>query len=114
MTCGCYFQQVLPQFLVRVLLVTCLGMPCNSINTHFILASCFYWHLPYTPSAFTHTVQAMFLMAWRLTKLAEAGSMSHEQASLVKAWNTLRGREVRGGPGCRAAACMFQILQRAC
>jgi hypothetical protein len=36
----------------------------------------------------------MFLMAWRLTKLAEAGSMSHEQASLVKAWNTLRGREV--------------------
>jgi acyl-CoA oxidase len=37
----------------------------------------------------------MFLMAWRLTKLAESGTMSHEQASLVKAWNTLRGREVR-------------------
>ena len=37
----------------------------------------------------------MILMAWRLTKLAEAGAMSHEQASLVKAWNTLRGREVR-------------------
>lgn len=38
--------------------------------------------------------QAMFLMAWRLTKLYEEGRMSHEQASLVKAWNTLRGREV--------------------
>jgi acyl-CoA oxidase len=34
----------------------------------------------------------MFLSAWRLTKLAEQGVMSHEQASLVKAWNTLRGR----------------------
>jgi hypothetical protein len=43
----------------------------------------------------------MFLMAWRLTKLAESGTMSHEQASLVKAWNTLRGREVRcAGCGC--------------
>ncbi|GMH37290.1 hypothetical protein BSKO_05163 [Bryopsis sp. KO-2023] len=39
-------------------------------------------------------IQGMFLMAWRLTKLHEAGSMSHGQASLVKAWNTLRGREV--------------------
>jgi alkylation response protein AidB-like acyl-CoA dehydrogenase len=38
--------------------------------------------------------QAMFLMSWRLSKLAEAGLMTHEQASLVKAWNTLRGREV--------------------
>lgn len=40
------------------------------------------------------TVQGMWLMAWRLTALHEAGSMSHEQASLVKAWNTARGREV--------------------
>lgn len=39
-------------------------------------------------------VNAMFLMAWRLCKLSEAGTLSHEQASLVKAWNTLRGREV--------------------
>eukprot|EP00967_Tisochrysis_lutea_P005895 scaffold6974_cov20-Tisochrysis_lutea.AAC.3 len=39
-------------------------------------------------------VQAMFLMALQLSKLYEAGSMSHEQASLVKSWNTLRGREV--------------------
>ncbi len=30
----------------------------------------------------------MFLMAHRLTKLHEEGRMSHEQASLVKAWNT--------------------------
>jgi acyl-CoA oxidase len=37
------------------------------------------------------TTQAMFLMAWRLTRLYEGGGMSHEQASLVKAWNTLRG-----------------------
>ena len=43
------------------------------------------------------TCQAMWLMAWRLTKLYEAGRMSHEQASLVKAWTTLRGREVRLG-----------------
>ncbi|PSC71354.1 Acyl-coenzyme A oxidase peroxisomal [Micractinium conductrix] len=40
------------------------------------------------------TVQAMWLMAWRLTKLCEAGTMTHEQASLCKAWTTLRGREV--------------------
>lgn len=40
------------------------------------------------------TIQAMWLMAWRLTQLCEAGSMTHEQASLVKAWTTLRGREV--------------------
>lgn len=40
------------------------------------------------------TAQAMWLMAWRLTKLHEAGGMTHEQASLVKAWTTARGREV--------------------
>lgn len=40
------------------------------------------------------TVQAMWLMTWRLTRLYEAGTMTHEQASLVKAWTTLRGREV--------------------
>lgn len=39
-------------------------------------------------------VQAMFLMAWRLTKLYEEGRMTHEQASLVKSWTTMRGREV--------------------
>ncbi|WIA09779.1 hypothetical protein OEZ85_009157 [Tetradesmus obliquus] len=63
-------------------------------------------------------VQAMFLMAWRLTKLAEAGSMSHEQASLVKAWNTLRGREVvalarevLGGNGVQAD---FHVAKQFC
>ena len=40
------------------------------------------------------TATAMWLMAWRVTKLAEAGEVTHEQASLVKAWTTLRGREV--------------------
>lgn len=40
------------------------------------------------------TASAMWLMAWRLTKLAEEGKMTHEQASLVKAWTTLKGREV--------------------
>ncbi|KAJ9509277.1 hypothetical protein QJQ45_001730 [Haematococcus lacustris] len=39
-------------------------------------------------------IQAMFLMAWRLSKLYEEGRMTHEQASLVKSWTTLRGREV--------------------
>ena len=39
-------------------------------------------------------VQAMWLLAWRLSALHEAGRMSHEQASLVKAQITLRGREV--------------------
>lgn len=38
--------------------------------------------------------QAMFLMAWRLSKLHEAGQMTHEMASTVKAWNTRTGREV--------------------
>uniref|UniRef100_A0A7R9VKM5 Uncharacterized protein n=1 Tax=Chlamydomonas euryale TaxID=1486919 RepID=A0A7R9VKM5_9CHLO len=52
------------------------------------------------------TVQAMFLMAHRLTRLYEEGKVTHEQASLVKAWNTQRarevcalGREVLGGNG---------------
>ena len=40
------------------------------------------------------TATAMWLMAWRLTKLAQEGRMTHEQASLVKSWTTLRGREV--------------------
>lgn len=40
------------------------------------------------------TASAMWLMAWRLTTLAEKGTMTHEQASLVKSWTTLRGREV--------------------
>jgi acyl-CoA oxidase len=40
------------------------------------------------------TSQAMFLMAWRLTRLFEAGKLTHEQASLVKAWTTAKGREV--------------------
>mmetsp|Transcript_12566 Transcript_12566/g.27116 ORF Transcript_12566/g.27116 Transcript_12566/m.27116 type:complete len:444 (-) Transcript_12566:761-2092(-) len=52
------------------------------------------------------TIQAMWLMAWRLSKLYEEGRMSHEQASLVKAWTTQRcrevvalGRELLGGNG---------------
>lgn len=40
------------------------------------------------------TTQAMWLMCWRLTKLYEKGGMTHEQASLVKAWTTSKGREV--------------------
>ena len=38
--------------------------------------------------------QAMFMMCWRLSKLSEAGEMTHEQASSVKAWTTTQGREV--------------------
>lgn len=40
------------------------------------------------------TVQAMYLMCWRLSALYDAGKMTHEQSSLVKAWTTARGREV--------------------
>ena len=36
----------------------------------------------------------MALLAWRLSKLAEEGRMTHEHASMAKAWNSLRGREV--------------------
>lgn len=39
-------------------------------------------------------IQAMWLMAWRLSRLHEQGEMSHEMASVAKAWNTARGREV--------------------
>ena len=50
-------------------------------------------------------IQAMYLMVARLTRLQEQGKMTHEMASLVKAWNTLKGREVRvhslrKGEGC--------------
>ncbi|KAH7366368.1 hypothetical protein KP509_18G075600 [Ceratopteris richardii] len=51
-------------------------------------------------------IQAMALMGWRLCKLYEAGKMTPGQASLAKAWNTLRaretvalGRELLGGNG---------------
>lgn len=40
------------------------------------------------------TIQAMYLMCHRLSQLYDAGRMSHEQASLVKAWTTARAREV--------------------
>ncbi|KAF8073233.1 ACX4 [Scenedesmus sp. PABB004] len=63
-------------------------------------------------------VQAMFLMCWRLSKLAEAGTMSHEQASLVKAWNTLRGREVvalaREVLGGNGVAADFHVAKAFC
>eukprot|EP00891_Asterochloris_glomerata_P004595 jgi/Astpho2/4595/Aster-00172 len=39
-------------------------------------------------------INAMFLMVYRLSRLHEQGKMSHAQASMVKAWTTLRGREV--------------------
>ena len=32
-------------------------------------------------------------MSLRISRLAEAGTLSHEAAALAKAWNTLRGRE---------------------
>jgi len=40
------------------------------------------------------SINAMFLMCFRLSKLHEAGKLSHADASMVKAWTTLRGREV--------------------
>ncbi|XP_031483522.1 acyl-coenzyme A oxidase 4, peroxisomal [Nymphaea colorata] len=54
-------------------------------------------------------VQAMFLVGWRLCKLYESGKMTSGQASLGKAWITLRaretvslGRELLGGNGILA------------
>ncbi|KAL6077641.1 Acyl-coenzyme A oxidase 4, peroxisomal [Balamuthia mandrillaris] len=38
-------------------------------------------------------IQAMALLAWRLSSLYEAGKLTPGKASLVKAWNSLRGRE---------------------
>ena len=48
---------------------------------------------PLPPSPSSAPPQAMYLMAYRLSKLYEDGRMTHEQASLVKAWTSLRGRE---------------------
>ncbi|KAK9835509.1 hypothetical protein WJX74_002019 [Apatococcus lobatus] len=39
-------------------------------------------------------IQAMTLMAWRLSKLYEQGKLDHATSAMTKAWNTLRGREV--------------------
>ncbi|KAG0627069.1 hypothetical protein M758_2G171500 [Ceratodon purpureus] len=51
-------------------------------------------------------IQAMFLLGWKLCKIYETGKMTPGQASLCKAWNTLRaretvalGRELLGGNG---------------
>ena len=61
--------------------------------------------------------QAMWLSAWRLSKLHEAGKMSHEMASTVKAWNTRTGREVMalgrellGGNGIIADFLVAKVL----
>jgi acyl-CoA oxidase len=40
------------------------------------------------------TIQGMILVSWRLSKLYDAGKLTNGQASLAKAINTLRGREV--------------------
>jgi acyl-CoA oxidase len=39
-------------------------------------------------------IQAMALLAWRVSSLAERGQMTDGQSAMAKAWNTLRGREV--------------------
>ncbi|PNH03628.1 Acyl-coenzyme A oxidase 4, peroxisomal, partial [Tetrabaena socialis] len=63
-------------------------------------------------------IQAMWLACWRLSKLHEEGRMTHEQASLVKAWVSARGREVvalgrelLGGNGILAH---FQVAKAFC
>ena len=40
------------------------------------------------------TIQAMILLSWRISRLAEAGTATLGQISMAKAWVTLRGREV--------------------
>ena len=65
------------------------------------------------------TPQAMYMVCWRLSKLSEAGEMTHEQASSVKAWTTTQGREV-GGPApahhLDTALCLLlpQLPQPSC
>ncbi|KAJ3683206.1 hypothetical protein LUZ60_013433 [Juncus effusus] len=51
-------------------------------------------------------IQAMFLVGWRLSKIHDSGKMTSGQASMGKAWITLRaretvslGRELLGGNG---------------
>ena len=41
------------------------------------------------------TCQAMQLLTWRLTKVYEQGRATPGMAAMVKAHNSLRGREVR-------------------
>lgn len=62
-----------------------LNKPCMQSANFATVRICCHCH---------HTTQAMFLMAHRLTRLYEEGRVTHEQASLVKAWNTARAREV--------------------
>ena len=40
------------------------------------------------------TIQAMILLSWRITRLAESHSATLGQISMAKAWVTLKGREV--------------------
>ncbi len=42
------------------------------------------------------TTQSMLLLTWRLTRLYEAGRVTPGMAAMVKAHNSLRGREVGG------------------
>jgi len=40
------------------------------------------------------TIQAMILLSWRITRLAESHAATLGQISMAKAWVTLKGREV--------------------
>src|SRR4051794_37907126 len=40
------------------------------------------------------SIQSMMLMSWRMSKIYMDGKATQGQASLTKAYNTLRGREV--------------------
>eukprot|EP00744_Colponema_vietnamica_P003286 GILI01005058.1.p1 GENE.GILI01005058.1~~GILI01005058.1.p1 ORF type:complete len:463 (-),score=156.24 GILI01005058.1:207-1514(-) len=40
------------------------------------------------------TIQAMLLMAWRVSKMHSEGKMTVTHVGLAKSWNSLRGREV--------------------
>lgn len=56
------------------------------------------------------SINAMFLMCFRLSKLHEAGKMSHADASMVKAWTTLRGQS----PFCHHPAHSLQKCTANC
>ena len=56
------------------------------------------------------TCESMQLLCWRLTRLYEAGRATPGMAAMVKANNSLRGREVRGRRRSDGYLTLWQML----
>lgn len=68
------------------------GFACYHSASHSMLSHAHCWQANQEKlSRMLGSINAMFLMCFRLSKLHEAGKMSHADASMVKAWTTLRG-----------------------